>query len=512
MESNNTILSKRMYISDIITNEDIKSWNKGEIVTIEAGTGAGKSHFIKTRLFLHAKESNQKILMLVHRLNCLDQFQYEIQKGNRSDVIRVSTYQSIEADARKRKKYDFGEYDYIVCDEFHYFMSDAAFNIYTDLSLKEILNQTNKVRILMSATGDYMEQYLKKVRKIKSNKYSVPFDYSFIVSLNFFYKESVFDDLMEQFIDSGEKAIFFIDSAKDAYQLYVKYKDYCMFNCSKYNKDYYKYVSDKKVNRMLENERFEDDLILITTTTLDAGVNIIDDELFNIVVDVKDIGTLIQCIGRKRLKDSDCINLYVKAITNEQLGGRKTHMMERLQRANYVKEHGTQAYVDKFFKDTNDYSNIVYDNPIDGKVEKVINDMIYFKTKVDISQTNMMLKKDYGYCKYIAWKLGKYNPKTKTYDYEIVEENKEKETLEIYLENVKGKMLFRDDQKKLIDKIDLRVNGRQQKSYKKLNEGLEMINSNYIIIKDIDSRRKLDDGTINPNRKKTYWMVIKSLV
>jgi hypothetical protein len=42
--------------------------------------------------------------------------------------------------------------------------------------------------------------------------------------------------------------------------------------------------------------------------------------------------------------------------------------------------------------------------------------------------------------------------------------------------------LFKQDQNELIDKIDLKVNGRKQRSYKKLNDGLNMINLPYIII------------------------------
>ena len=51
-----------------------------------------------------------------------------------------------------------------------------------------------------------------------------------------------------------------------------------MFNCSKNNSDYYKYVDKEKIKNMLTNEKFED-LILITTTCMDAGVNLIDLEL-----------------------------------------------------------------------------------------------------------------------------------------------------------------------------------------------------------------------------------------
>jgi hypothetical protein len=95
--------------------------------------------------------------------------------------------------------------------------------------------------------------------------------------------------------------------------------------------------------------------------------------------------------------------------------------------------------------------------------------------------------------------------------YRIVEEDNMKNELEEYLETLVGKKLFKDDQKELIEKIDLKVNRKQQKSCSKLNEGLKMINLNFIIIKDIDKKRKLQNGDDNPNRDKTYWMVMKHL-
>lgn len=51
-----------------------------------------------------------------------------------------------------------------------------------------------------------------------------------------------------------------------------------------------------------------------------------------------------------------------------------------------------------------------------------------------------------------------------------------------YIDSVVGKRLFKENQKELIERIDLRVDGKQQKSYTKLNEGLEMIKLPFIII------------------------------
>ncbi|GEL75784.1 DEAD/DEAH box helicase family protein [Tenuibacillus multivorans] len=500
-------------VSDEITNEEIEKWKPGDIITIKAGVGAGKSHFIKTRLFLHAKDNNKKILMLVHRINCLDQFQYEIQRDKRDQVIDLKTYQSIESEAKTHREFDFSSYDYIVCDEFHYFMSDAGFNKYTDLSLKQILSQNSKIRILMSATGDYMKRYLEEIKGLNPISYPLPINFDFIHKLNFFYHNETLEQLANQFIENGQKAIFFIESAKRAYELHSKFEQHSLFNCSKSNKNgYAKFVDKEKVSQLLKKEKFEE-LLLITTTTLDAGVNIHDSELNNIVVDVKDTGTLIQCIGRKRLNEkdkNDHVELYIKAVNNRSLGQREKYLKDSLEKAQYVRKHGTQAYVEKYLKNTEDKSHIVYDNPVvkDNKVVKEINEMIYFKTKVDISEIKEMRKKDYGYCRYIAKLFGFYIPEINYYDYKVVEEEKEKVTLEDYLDSLIGKKLLKNDRNELIDKIGLKdARGRKQKGINLLNVYLMNNHIPYIIQKP--PRKSYRDSNGMVKKEETYWTVGK---
>ena len=84
-------------ISDVISEEDIKTWKAGDNVLIAAPMGAGKSYFCKNPLYLIAKKAGDKILMLIHRKNCVEQFTYELEEDFKTDVIDVITYQSIES-------------------------------------------------------------------------------------------------------------------------------------------------------------------------------------------------------------------------------------------------------------------------------------------------------------------------------------------------------------------------------------------------------------------------------
>lgn len=496
----------KQYVSEVVTQDEIKSWKQGDIITITAGTGAGKSRFIKVSLYAHAKAQGKKILFLIHRRNCVDQFQMEIEQDNKTDVIEIKTYQHIDATISKHGNYDFSKYAYIVSDEFHYFIQDAAFNKTTDISLKAILEQSNKIRIFMSATGDYVKRYIKDHKKLDTTDYDVPVNFKFLMSLQFYSSDSALDEFITEAIKENKKSIFFIDSAEKAYELHTRFKEYTLFNCSKYNTKYYKHVNEEKINEMLRDERFEE-LILITTTTMDAGVNIRDEEVRNIVCDVKDIRTLIQCIGRKRQQnDDDKVHLTVKNVSNKSIGGLMTKLRQKKKMAEYLNKNGIDKYIEEFPRDY-DAHNIVYVDKLDDvNVTLKINYLMYIKCLIDLVEYEVMIKgyDSFGYAKFLAEKLGFYDQYYKYYEFEFYDSKVKKQTLEEYLDSLIGNKLDKEKQSELIDNIDVRVNGRQQKSFSKLNEGLKMLELPFIIVPKQSS--KLENGKKKNIR---YWMVEK---
>jgi hypothetical protein len=220
----------------------------------------------------------------------------------------------------------------------------------------------------MSATPEAMKKYFREVAKVETLDYSIPINYNFIDEVKFYKDDEVIEDLAKEVIDSGSKAIFFIQSAKKAYAFYKKCKKgTSLFSCSKTNKNnYYKHVDSAKIQEILKNEKFEEN-ILITTLAMDAGVNIKDREVKTIVVDTNDVDELIQCIGRRRIEDvKDKITLYIKDINNNCLGGRKKHLLDKIQKAEFLMNHPLITYVNKYGRDPDLY-NIVYDVPTDKK-------------------------------------------------------------------------------------------------------------------------------------------------
>ncbi|MDM0470674.1 DEAD/DEAH box helicase family protein [Clostridium perfringens] len=452
-------MKRQQRISSLITMDQIRNWNKGQVVTISAPTGSGKSHFIKNILYLIAKERNQKILFLVHRKRCKQQFYNELDRDKKLDTIDIVTYQTLE---KNKKNFDLSKYEYIVCDEFHYFTSDSNFNYKTDISLEKILGQTDKIRIFMSATGDLMTKYIKNIRCIETIEYTIEQDFSWM-KLNFFNKKSTINVILDEVIERNEKAIVFIDNVERCYELYKEYKANSLFCCSENNR-YYNYVDNEAINYMLEKEKFSENL-LITTNVLDAGVNIKDDEIKTIICSIKDVGVLVQCLGRKRRKNNEKVNVYIENFNNQCFGREKSETIKALEMARDLDKIDINEWTDKYSKKDNKlYGTLVYDEGNEKKVNELMKFKLLERNLELFLMTGDKEKKieGIGYKKYLA---SKFNT-----EYETLETYYEEIELEEYLDNITGKKLFKEEQKELKDKIGLiDSRGRKQTSIGQLN-------------------------------------------
>ena len=495
-------------VSDIIGMDDIKTWTAKNIIIISAGTGRGKSYFIKNSLYQYAKENGKKILFLIHRSNCAVQFKNEIESDKKDDVIDIFTYQKIEYDILNYDKHiDYRQYAYIVCDEFHYFISDADFNKTTDVSFMEIMRQRNCIKIFMSATGEDVENYLSDNYKQKVCKYELMPDYSYVSTLTFFSQYEDMEYLAEKFIFNQKKAIFFIQSAEKAYKLYKKYSQHSLFNCSKSN-SHYKYVDKEAIEQMLRDERFNENL-LITTACFDAGANIVDKDVKYIVADITDIGSLIQCLGRKRSQsEEDKVSFFIKAVNNQKLSGLRSSAQKNIEMAEYLLSHNTQELILKYPRQV-DKNSIIYDdtkkNNQKNMSTKKVNMMIYKKKKSNIDLYTSLMKTSFGFCKYMAKYLGfqdeegHYTYLTFSKDYSL------KAFLQRYVdENIV--MLQVKDRKPLIDKLNVRsVNRKQLKGLDSLNAALEELGLPYQIVQFMTNRNV--DG--KSKKYKQAWRVEK---
>ena len=516
----------KVRLTDVVKREDILRWKPGDNVLLAAPMGAGKSYLCKNVLYDIAKSVNGKILMLIHRSNCVEQFKYEIEADGKSDVIHVITYQSLEySKLHNTNKISLSDYMFVVSDEFHYFFNDSSFNNKTAISFNMIMGNTSAIHVFMSATGDHMARYMKKY--IKDNgledaiEYEIPFDFSFIKQLTFFHKDSTMEEFLKEGIQSGAKGIFFIQSAEKAYKLYSKYRKQCVFNCSSNNSKYYGFVDEEKIKNILINQKFEEQF-LITTSCFDAGINIIDIDVKHIVIDIVDIGSLIQCMGRKRIQnDDDKVNIYIKIINNQKLAGLKRSMEQKIEMADYYMDTGysVSKLIEKYPMQ-NDINNILYDellydengNVIPNSYTKKINEPMYFKKKEDIADYSIMLQKfgKFGYCKYLALMFGFYDSDTGRCTYRMINEEYD---LESYLEKMVNDdvvMLQLRDRSELINKINAKQDGKLLKSANTLNSVLEEREINYRIKTFATTRYPIDDNGIKKKKKyKNAWKIVR---
>lgn len=344
-------------ISDIITKNEINSWKKGDLITISAGTGTGKSYFIKNDLFEYAKKQGTKILFLLHRKNAITQFKQELKKENKNSVIKIKSYQSIKQGCLNGEPFDFSPYGYIVSDEFHYYLNDAGMDRFIDLSFQEILKQENCIKIFMSATGYNMMYYLNEISNVDVKPYEIPQDYSYIKQLLFYSKIESLKTILKKHEQEGKKAIVFT-TAERAYELHKEYKECSIFNCSESNK-YYRYVDKKKIEIFFENERF-DELFLFTTTTMDTGVNINDVDLHTIICDLSSESDIQQAVGRKRLVNTDdYVNVYIKTRSKDEIQRNHDAIKDLVDKYTCLVKEGEEQFLAKYPRDV-EMSGIYY--------------------------------------------------------------------------------------------------------------------------------------------------------
>ncbi len=485
-----------MNVTECIQN-DYLDWQKGDIITISAGTGKGKSHFVKNTLYDHAKSKGKRILFFLHRTNTLEQFEAEIADEGKSDVIDLITYQSFEKAIIHHKQLDLWMYEFIICDEYHYFGNDSSFNKFTDVSLNEIIEGTDeRVVVLMSATNEFIKEFLHNRKSITPKEYVLPANYEYVKSLEFYDDDQLIIDGLKERVAKGEKALIFIESANDCYELYKQFEEHSMFICGKSHSKY-KYVDEEKREKLLTNQKF-DDLFLFTTQTLDAGVNIIDDDLHFIIVDIADPDVLVQCVGRKRIKDveKDYVHLVVKNRSNGRLGYDKGNLTTRMKHAKFLEEHSQEEYDREFYREPDPYQIVYYEPLSNGLYELGVNQLLFDSHKYKYKRLENIQEMAGGYRQFIVELFGKEGSVS-------MDAYLEPQTRLALEDGFTERLIFYSNEEKqaFAEKLNLKVNGRIIKSFRKINEQLTKKEASYRVFQH-DAKK---DG----KRYKTAWRIIQ---
>lgn len=477
--------------------QDYKEWQRGDIITISAGTGKGKSHFIKNTLYDHAKSIGKRILFFLHRTSTLEQFQAEIAAEGKGDVIELITYQSFEKAIIRQNQIDLWMYEFIICDEYHYFGNDSSFNKYTDLSLNEIIEGADeRVVVLMSATNEFIKEYLHNRKSITPKEYVLPANYDYLKSLEFYDDEQYLINGLKERVENGEKALIFIESANDCYELYKQFEEHSMFICGKSHRNY-KYVDEEKREKLLTSQKF-DDLFLFTTQTLDAGLNIIDDDLHFIIADIADPDVLVQCVGRKRIRDieQDYVHLVVKNRSNERLGYDKGNLTTRMKHAKFLDGHSLREYDKEYYREPDPHQLVYYEPLPNGLKKTCVNELLYDSFKYKYRRLIAIQDMAGGYRQFVTMLFGKEGSIS-------MDAYLEPNTLTALEEAYSQENTFYSQKEKraFADILNLKVNGRIIKSFRKINDLLTTKEASFRIF----PHEAKKDG----KRYKTAWRIIR---
>ena len=349
-------------------------------IIIQAPTGFGKTYFILHEVLPKVVQSGGKMLLVSNRVAVSYQQKLQVMKiVDPSEIgcltpegvlkktdfgpVKIMTLQALDlflstAQGREYAK----EVSVFVVDEVHYFVADVSFNPSAARLLKVIPKFfIEATRIYMTAT---LEDALRPVAEAEAsaerpmvertgarfsplmlgqspvvNVYQFTSDRYSQLSVRYYKKD---DDLYREIKESGEdKWLIFVPSKEDGATLQETIGDDAVFISadSKGNDAW---------NQLLDEERLPC-RVLITTSVLDCGVNIHDENLKHVVIPFEDRTMFMQALGRVRFKRSPQFTLYVKAISQKRLNGLLYRNRELLSCAAEIQQHRYyNSYVDRF--------------------------------------------------------------------------------------------------------------------------------------------------------------------
>lgn len=341
-------------------DKTIGRWEPTQPVFISAQTGKGKNHFIEETLIPyvrelnHRKGTNHRVLVLSNRialrLQILERMNADngLTDFNDASVYSMDEYADVmmyQGFLRKMQHYEMAQkkkmasYLFIICDEAHFFTSDAMFNPYTEKTLSAIVKTfKNAIRIYMSATPYECLGYIQKHERLHSREEYPPFpvlyyfkrDYSYL-DIKYYSNFNELVGIMEK--GNNENWLVFIDNKKRCAQFKeeldsvpaLKGKVYTVSRESKLETKYQKMIATEQIDASSEGKIKTK--VLIATSVIDNGVNFRN--IHNVVVsDISKVKCL-QMLGRARVDQNKRVTLYIKRQEAYQIERRLTSFLKQ---------------------------------------------------------------------------------------------------------------------------------------------------------------------------------------
>lgn len=418
----------------IIKEDTEERWEPLQPVFISAQTGRGKNYFIENTLIPYVRDLNYKektsykILILSNRLALKQQIKYRVDGNDNLDdeenseegriypykkVADVMTYQGL----LRRAEYSKGwylKYSYVICDEAHFFISDAMFNPHTHKILQTIVQLfQNAVRVYMSATPYECLEFIIKCEEEERERlnlkkygedqskwkygtmvfYHFKRDYSYLDIKTYSSISELYDEIVESVVRRKEKWLIFIDDKekcvreKDKLEKLIRDKESSLvIEDKKSKRKNKKDVETDKENKeekevekvfavdakskkesiyqeIVKNAKLnKDTYILISTSVLDNGINL--EGINNIVVSDMEKSKCLQMVGRARVSDiNGRKTLYMKRFCDGEVDKRIKNLMRQQDayhsyelaydnnaKAYDYKGHNSYGFVNKYYE------------------------------------------------------------------------------------------------------------------------------------------------------------------
>lgn len=535
---------------------DTNKWEPNQPVFISAQTGKGKNYFIEETLLPYIRDLNrenrtdQKVLIISNRRALCLQIESRLSGMNDQDFEEdrvysygeyadVMSYQSLLNNlsylVNKQEKNE-SSYIFVVCDEAHFFTSDAMFSPDTEKILHTIVNTfKDAIRIYMSATPyeclEYINKYEgeNKVQPCMGVLYHFKRDYSYL-NIKYYAQFTELENIIINSVSKENKRwLIFLDDIDKCENLKntlencaeMKGKVFTVNAKSKYNTKYQNMVLGEALGRETK--------VLIATSVLDNGVNFrgID----NIVISDTSKVKCLQMVGRCRVENNnEKITLYIKRFNKKYIENRIEYLKKQQDAYHsydlaYDKRNSNYEleFLNKYYNnEPDDWKNAKHwfgrdkEQPTKLYFNVIARDLVdkfrsrYERILEEMNRTDEG-KKITGQ-RYLEYQLSWFG---KQYDEEsditLVDKGKSEKEFVSFLESysVNQTKIFDDGQKafseeftKLHDTAFSRKDPNKGRVYgiSKMKKILEEYNMNYMI----EAPRETSG-----DKKTTYWKVVK---
>lgn len=480
------------WVNEVI-GEDYKNWKKGDVVRVQAQTGTGKTLMItgndKVKGLIDRMKDYENLIYICNRIELKRQIKLDLLRKYNLDVpksddgklntealdnitkienVVITSYHaiahSILDNTYNSNNNNMDLFDYIICDEMHFMLTDSSFNNLTRLAFDELIRKVhrNSIKIFISATMDEMVKVIEKAvedsknsfikkNSIKLHTYNTGIDYSY---LNIKYFKHIKDIITLIKNDkTNEKWLIFVTSKKNGQDIKNELDKYNISN------EFITSGSKTEEAKNITTESKFNCKALITTKALDNGVNIKDNAVKNLVVMAFDKTTFIQEIGRVRFNilNAPEINLFIRTCYKKTFSNLADKIYEPKFKDCQLYMNDKSKFGKKYHNNLSGLADDLF--YIDNETKNItLNKIGYARLIKDGSFAKVMIKKfenegDFAFIKeQLSW-LGLEDTFNADNLIEDIIPNDEIETLQSYLDNIVDKKLFADEQQLISDLV-----------------------------------------------------------